>query len=359
MPETEHNPQDAARSRRLAAIMLTDIVGYSRKMSDNEEETLRLLEKHNGLIFPLIESHAGRVLKTMGDGILAEFQSVVQAVKCSLAIQSALREYNAGVPQARRIEVRIGIHVGDVVVSDGDMFGDGVNIAARIQPLAEPGGVCISSVVHSQIKNMPEFMSISMGKKRLKNIPDAVEVLRILPSSGAAAAWRYRLLRPGPLAAVLLVAALAAGAAFFPRLRARFAPAPSAPRPSADYLWRSPDSILTEAGERAAAAEAMSARGDAAGAVAEIDRAVDLFPELPETAWEAADIDRAKPLFNKWNTYLAGVRADKGALRARGKLLLRLGEAEKGFSMLESACSMGDVPSCDFVKERTVISGGQ
>lgn len=355
MTEAENRTSEGARSRRLAAIMLTDIVGYSRRMNDNETEALKMLEKHNGTLFPVIAAHEGRILKTMGDAILAEFQSVVQAVKCSLAIQSALREHNAPLPPGERIEVRIGIHVGDVVVADGDLFGDGVNIAARIQPLAEPGGVCVSSVVHSQIKNMPEFMSVSMGKKRLKNIPEAVEVLRILPASATAAAWRYRLSRPALF--FVLAAALGAIALSFPGVRGFLFPAPSA-RQSLDYLWRAPESIITEAAGRAAAAEAMSEQGDTAGAVAEMERAVELLPELPETAWEAEDIARARPLMEKCDAYLSGLQGDTGAMRVRGKLLFRLGRGEEAFSLLETACSMGDEASCEFVSERTVMPGG-
>lgn len=356
MNEMENKPSEGARSRRLAAIMLTDIVGYSRRMSDNETEALKMLESHNGMLFPVIAAHEGRILKTMGDAVLAEFQSVVQAVKCSLAIQSALRDHNAPLPPGGRIEVRIGIHVGDVVVADGDLFGDGVNIAARIQPLAEPGGVCVSSVVHSQIKNMPEFMSVSMGKKRLKNIPEAVEVLRILPASETAAAWRYRLSRP--VMFIALAAVLGVIAWSFPGVRGFFLPAPAA-RQSLDYLWRSPGSIITEAAGRAAAAEAMADEGNTAGAVAEIERAVELLPELPETVWEPGDIKSARPLMEKCDAYLAGLRGDPGAMRVRGKLLFRLGRGDEAFSLLEDACSIGDRASCEFVRERTVMPGGQ
>lgn len=362
MTTTDNETQGKVRERRLAAIMLTDIVGYSRIMSDNEEAALVMLDRHNTIILPIIASHGGRVLKTMGDAILAEFQSVVQAVKCSLVVQSELRSSNEALPKEQRFEVRIGIHVGDVVVTDDDMFGDGVNIAARIQPLAEPGGVCISSVVHNQIKNMPEFMSVSLGKKHLKNIPDAVEVLRIQPSSGGAFR-RTGGRKPGlPLLAAAAVM-LAAGGMFLTRQSGRSTVvAPASPRQAAEaWLTRSAASIIAEAEKRSERVTALSGRGKSAEAVAELELALDLFPELPETAWTPAEVAQAKPMFVKWSGYLEGlIRREPGlyaAQRVYGKLLFRLGDSELAFSTLDSACVSGDPRSCDLVKEKTIVAG--
>ena len=131
--------------RRLAAILAADIAGYSRLMGADEEGTLARLKAHRReLIDPKISEHRGRIVKTTGDGILLEFPSVVEAVSCALAVQRGMVERNAGIPEGQRITFRIGVNLGDVIVEDGDIHGDGVNIAARLEALAEPGGICIS-----------------------------------------------------------------------------------------------------------------------------------------------------------------------------------------------------------------------
>jgi adenylate cyclase len=137
-----------SQTRRLAAILAADVAGYSRLMGEDEEGTLNRLRAIRAEVAdPSIAQHRGRIVKTTGDGLLVEFTSVVDAVRCATEVQNAIAEGNAGVVAEKRIEFRIGINVGDVVVEDGDIFGDGVNIAARLQGLAEPGGICVSARV--------------------------------------------------------------------------------------------------------------------------------------------------------------------------------------------------------------------
>ena len=140
--------------RRLAAILAADVAGYSRLMEEDEEGThAALTALRRELTDPKIKEHRGRIVKTTGDGLLVEFASVVDAVRCAVEMQQAMAECNAAVPAGRRIAFRIGIHQGDIIVEDGDLFGDGVNIAARLEALAEPGGVCVSRMVRDQVRD--------------------------------------------------------------------------------------------------------------------------------------------------------------------------------------------------------------
>ena len=140
--------------RRLAAIMATDVVGYSRLIRADEEGTLAALKTlRSDLIDPKIAEHHGRIVKLMGDGMLAEFPSVVDAVRAAMESQQAVSEHNSGLPEDKRIEFRVGINLGDVVIDADDIQGDGVNVAARLEGLARPGGICISGSVHEQIRD--------------------------------------------------------------------------------------------------------------------------------------------------------------------------------------------------------------
>jgi len=144
--------------RRLAAILAADVAGYSRLTGLDEEGThVRLRERLVGLADPKISEHRGKVVKHTGDGVLAEFGSVVDAVRCAIEVQRGMAEQNATMPQVKRIEFRIGIHVGDIIVDDNDIFGDGVNIAARLEGIAEPGGVCISDDAQRQVRGKVDF----------------------------------------------------------------------------------------------------------------------------------------------------------------------------------------------------------
>ncbi|MBC7220302.1 tetratricopeptide repeat protein [Candidatus Bipolaricaulota bacterium] len=162
--------------RRLSAIMITDIVGYTLLGQTNEDLSLELLQEHDAILRPLFASHGGRVVKAMGDGFLVEFASALEATRCAIAIQEALHARNASHPPERRIRIRIGVHVGDVVHRQGDLFGDGVNITSRIAPLAEPEGVCISAQVYDHVWNKIHLPLASMGKQALKNVRVPTEV---------------------------------------------------------------------------------------------------------------------------------------------------------------------------------------
>jgi class 3 adenylate cyclase/TolB-like protein/Tfp pilus assembly protein PilF len=166
--------------RRLAAIMFTDIVGYSSLTQKNERLALELLEEHNNLIRPLLEIHNGIEIKTIGDSFMIEFASSLHAVQCAIAIQGTLNGHNASQPEARKILIRIGIHLGDIEHRGGDVFGDGVNIASRIEPLAEVGGICLSQQVYDQVSNQLEVPLESMGKQNLKNIQAPLEVYKVV-----------------------------------------------------------------------------------------------------------------------------------------------------------------------------------
>jgi adenylate cyclase len=169
-------------TRRLAAIMFTDIVGYTSLSQKNEAYALRLLEEHRKLIRPSFPKHNGREIKTIGDAFLVEFASALEAVRCAFDIQQLLNELNVNRPEERRIQLCIGIHLGDVVRSKNDVHGDAVNVASRIEPLASPGGISITEQVYHQIKNKFEFPFVSLGKRNLKNVQDPVEVYRaVLP----------------------------------------------------------------------------------------------------------------------------------------------------------------------------------
>ena len=169
-------------NRRLAAIMFTDIVGFSRQMGSNEARTLRLLDTHNQLIQQAVSDHRGTVIKTIGDAFLVDFPSVVHAVQCAQQIHAQLRTHNAEQEQAEQIHVRIGIHLGDIVQRDGDVFGDGVNIAARLQGLAEPDSICLSHVVYQEVeKKLSLGTVVSLGQPKLKNIDQRFPVYLLIP----------------------------------------------------------------------------------------------------------------------------------------------------------------------------------
>src|SRR5215472_13154658 len=139
--------------RRLAAILAADIAGYSRLMGQDEAGTLaRVRALRRELIDPTVTEHKGRIVKTTGDGLLIEFPSVVEAVACAVKVQQEMAERNAGTPSDQRIDFRVGINLGDVIVDDGDIHGDGVNVAARLETLAEPGRICVSAIVHDQVQ---------------------------------------------------------------------------------------------------------------------------------------------------------------------------------------------------------------
>lgn len=167
-------------NRKLAAILAADVVGYSRLMAENEAETFDRLRAHRKELFePTIAKHHGRIFKLMGDGLLAEFSSVVDAVECAVVLQREMARRNDGAPDDRRIDMRIGVHVGDVIVEGEDRHGDVVNVAARLEQLSEPGGICVSQHVVDHAKQKVALSFELRGEERLKNIADPVRVFRV------------------------------------------------------------------------------------------------------------------------------------------------------------------------------------
>src|SRR6202140_2835415 len=204
-------------TRRLAAILAADVVGFSRLAGADEDRTLaRLRALRSDLIDPTVAVHNGRVVKRTGDGGLIEFRSVVDAVRCAIEVQNGMVERNAGLPPERRIEFRAGIHLGDVVEeSDGDLMGDGVNIAARLEGICKPGAICLSEDAYRQVKGRLDLAVSDLGPTQLKNIAEPVRVYS-LEVGGRAQAKTGKPVAPGaapmprPFGPAPLVAALAA-----------------------------------------------------------------------------------------------------------------------------------------------------
>ena len=171
MPESE---------RRLAAIMFTDMIGYTALGQRNESLSLALVEEQRKLIRPILARHNGKEIKTIGDAFLVEFQSALDAVRCAYDIQRTTKEFNISLPEEKRIHLRVGLHLGDVVESQGDITGDTVNVASRIEPLAEDGGVCLTRQVYDHVSNKFELPLSSLGRKTLKNVSEPLEVFRMM-----------------------------------------------------------------------------------------------------------------------------------------------------------------------------------
>jgi adenylate cyclase len=179
-----------SETRKIAAILVSDVVGYSRLTAADEERTLaRLRTLRSDLIDPIIAVHHGRVVKRAGDGAIVEFRSVIDAVRCAVEVQSGMVERNAGLPPERRIEFRIGIHLGDVVEeSDGDLMGDGVNIAARLEGICEVGGVLISEDAYRQVRDKIKEQFVDLGERALKNIARPMRAYQVRQAKAKTAA---------------------------------------------------------------------------------------------------------------------------------------------------------------------------
>ena len=176
--------------RKLTTILAADVVGYSSLMERDEGGTFSRLREHRKQLFePEIEKHHGRIFKLMGDGLLAEFGSVVDAVECAVALQRGLAERNASVPTDKRVQVRIGINLGEVIVEDDDRLGEGVNIAARLQQLAEPGGICVSGKVAKEVEKKLDFSFVAMGNQKVKNIDEPIPVFRVKTDPPTRTPW--------------------------------------------------------------------------------------------------------------------------------------------------------------------------
>ena len=226
-------------SRRLAAILAADIAGYSRLMHEDEPATVRDLKAHQSVILPLVGRHGGRIIDTAGDGILAEFPSVIGATECAVEIQTLMAERNEGVAESRRMRFRIGINLGDVIHDETRIYGDGINIAARLEALAQPGGVLVSNTVHDQVRGKLPYTFEDLGERQVKNIEQPVRIYQLhipgVPSKAVPALGRRPALTArrrwimGGLAALLL----GAGGTWWiasPFLASQRATSPEAPR---------------------------------------------------------------------------------------------------------------------------------
>jgi adenylate cyclase len=225
--------------RRLTAILAADVAGYSRLMGVDEEGTLAGLKAHRReLVDPKIAEHRGRIVKTTGDGLLVEFASVVDAMRCAVEIQRAMAERNADAPPDRRIEYRIGINVGDIIIDESDIFGDGVNVAARLEALAEPGAICVSRMVREQVRDKLALSFADMGEQQVKNIARPVRAYRVVTDAAVqvaatAAPGRRKVPRWVIAAGIAGMVLGAAGAAAFWRLYPTHPPPTAAGAPAA------------------------------------------------------------------------------------------------------------------------------
>src|SRR5262249_42024842 len=177
-------------ARKLAAILHADVQGYSRLLGEDEVRTLRTVASHLALIRSLVEQHGGHAVGSRGDSLLAEFPSVVEAVQCAVEMQQELKGRNADVPPAQRVEFRIGLNLGEVVVEGEEIYGEGVNVAVRLEGLAEAGGICLSEMVYQQLKNKLALAYEDLGPQTLKNITEPVRVWRVVMHDAAAALAR-------------------------------------------------------------------------------------------------------------------------------------------------------------------------
>ena len=187
-----------SEERRLAAIMFADVCGYSRIMGENETRAVGIVEAAVSCVQSGAEQYGGHIIKKLGDGVLVEFTSAVNAVRCAVEVQQAIARHNAGVGPGDSFQIRIGIHVGDVLVAGGDILGDGVNVASRIEPLAEPGGICISRDVFDLVRSKVDIETVLLGPHELKNISRQIDIYRILIDAVAGSGARATVLPRRP-----------------------------------------------------------------------------------------------------------------------------------------------------------------
>jgi class 3 adenylate cyclase len=173
-------PVDAPVERKLAAIMVADVQGYSRQMHEDEEAALATLTAHRAIIDDFVAQHNGNISGTAGDSVIADFVSAVEAVNCAVAIQRSLYKANQELTPERRMEFRIGINVGDIIQKDGDLYGDGINVAARIEALAEPGGICVTRATRDNVRDKVEYRFEDLGERQVKNIPRPVRIFAVV-----------------------------------------------------------------------------------------------------------------------------------------------------------------------------------
>jgi class 3 adenylate cyclase/TolB-like protein/Flp pilus assembly protein TadD len=228
-PSSRPPPESASRRRKLAAILHADVVGFSRLMGEDEAGTHRTLVELRGAVDPLIATHQGRIVGTAGDSLLADFASVVDALDCAVAMQRAARAVNDPLPPERRLELRIGVNLGDVIVDGEDIFGDGVNIAARLEGLAQPGTVCISQTVYDQVRNKLDLDYRPLGSHRVKNIAEPIRAYSVgMPAASPRPSSRRLPFLASAAAALLAIAGVAAWGIHTGFFRPGVAPKPAA-----------------------------------------------------------------------------------------------------------------------------------
>ena len=289
--------------RKLVAILAADAVGFSRQMGANEERTMRVLSAHRAVIDGIIEFHEGRIVGTAGDSVLAEFASPVEALRCAVEIQDAIKTRNDSLPEGERMQFRIGINLGDVMVKGDDLLGDGVNVAARLEGIAEPGGICISSSVFDQIAGKLDLGFVEIGEQNLKNIARPVRVYRVnrgTPGANVPQKIARKSMWPYALGATLVLLA-AIAAALWSREESRAPPPTAAPTqtPAAPARIAEP---VTAQDARAAAdrakAEQETAEARAAAEIAKARAATEVARANAETAalrrQAAADVAAAR-----------------------------------------------------------------
>src|SRR6516225_4739924 len=209
--------------RKIAAIVAADIAGYSKLVAEDEEETLRRLASYRSVFEDFITRFSGRIFNTAGDAVLAEFPSAVEAVRCAIDVQESIRTRNLAYPSSRQMSFRIGITIGDVVERDGDLLGDGVNIAARLEGLAQPGGVCVSRTVYEQVANKLSVEFVDIGEQEVKNIPTPIHAYKLALGVADGGVEKAQPKKPAPravptwavVAPTAVVAALAVAALLY------------------------------------------------------------------------------------------------------------------------------------------------
>jgi class 3 adenylate cyclase len=309
--------------RKLATILSADVAGYSQLMGDDEEATLRLLAAHRAIIDSIIDLHDGRVFNTAGDSVVAEFTSPVEAVRAASEIQDALRTRNESLAESRRMSFRIGVNIGDVMIQGNDLLGDGVNVAARLQALAEPGGICISGSVFDQIEGKLLLRFQDIGEQTLKNIARPVRALRLHGANPRAATPRTRRpLRWGVLAAagagVIALVGVAYVAGLRPGLGARDGREEAA---AWESVKSSSDPAVLEGylAKHPAGVHADEARGRLVGLLASARQTAEA-----ERARAEADLARAKA-----EADATRARAEAEAVRARADIDRRKAEEDR------------------------------
>jgi class 3 adenylate cyclase len=202
------NPPQGQPNRRLAAVMFLDMVGYSAMMANDEERALACVGELEKLLRAEVPKFGGRVVKFLGDGSMMEFPTALAAVRCSQSVLQDVESNNAWVPEAKRYSVRIGLHLGELVDREDDIFSNAVNVAARIQPLADPGGIAMSSFIYSQIENQLDLKGTYLPPQKLKNIPEKMRIFLVHPTGGDATGRAIRRHKPFATKVVIAVAAL-------------------------------------------------------------------------------------------------------------------------------------------------------